>query len=171
MNNQPLIETPQPRHNPGSNLTSFLWVCLTLYVLGFVTYAGVDLYGDQPTVGLFNTHFPPINSVYGHVLDPKPSQQIEDELRVRVPPKPAIQIDQVFDGGAMRDHPSVIEHRVRLPKTKELLLGKQTNGELVLIIGEYLGEWVTFRSGLGVVLEPNNPLNDVKMGVVLRTRQ
>ncbi|MGB0647149.1 MAG: hypothetical protein ACPGQS_08230 [Bradymonadia bacterium] len=171
MNNKPLTETPEPCYYPVSSQTRYLWISLTLYVVAFIIYAAIDLYRDQPTVGLFNTHLPPTNSVYGNVLDPKPNLRIEDELRARVPPNPPIQMDRVFDRVSMRAHPNVIEHSVRLPKSKELLLGKQTNGELMLIIGEYLGEWVTFRSGVGVILEPNNPLVDVELGVILRARQ
>ena len=171
MKNQPAISTPQTNHSSASLQTKRLWLCLLVYVLVFVIYAAKDLYSEQPTVGLFNTHLPPSNSVYGNVLDPKPKRQIEDELKSRMPTSSPVLIDRLFKGKTVIRHPSVVEYSVRPPKSKELLLGQQTNGEFILVIGEYLGEWVTFRPGLGVILEPNNPLDGLKSGIVLRVKE
>ena len=62
----------------------------------------------------------------------------------------------------------IVERAIRLPTQNELLVGRTTDDKTVVVLGEYHGEWVTFRPTIGVLLESRDPLNELNAGVVVQ---
>ena len=142
------------------------WLLLGVYVVSFMTFAAFDLYAEHTTQGLFNTHRTPFLHKYGNVIDPKPMQRLNQEVGARLKVEPSTLPPDWFTETAM-DSTYIKSHSIRLPGHNEILLGRSRDGRLLLVLGEYLGEWVTFRPSLGVIIEPVNPLIDIQAGLIL----
>lgn len=143
-----------------------LWLVLGLYVVCFIIFAGFDLYAEHTTQGLFTTHRTPFMHHWGNVVDPKPNQTINQELaaRLRVP------ISNLPSNWFDDRQPTlryVSEQSIRMPSAQEILVGHLRDGRVLLVLGQYRGEWVTFRPLLGVLLEPDDPLLSLQSGLVL----
>lgn len=145
-----------------------LWLSLAIYLIFFVSYAWRDLYAPQTTIGLYSTHHSPYKHALGYVIDPKPTASLADEMSRRLHTNQIPQLSSWQDASRTLGH-RVIEKRVRPPAKDEILLAQDHEGTLLLILNEYLGQWVTFRPKIGILLE-SKTLEDIsRQALVLRS--
>lgn len=154
-------------NNQSQNRLRIIWLILGLYIVIFVSFAAFDLYAEHTTQGLFNTHRTPFMHTYGNVVDPKPKQTMKQEVSARLQvPISTLPID--LFGKTQLAAGYVREAAIRMPRTDEILLGKVRDGGSLLVLGQYRGEWVTFRPLLGVVIEPINPMSSLNAGLIMK---
>jgi hypothetical protein len=164
-------KTPQSLSKEMNQATSlklfYFWLALGLYILSFIAFVSYDLYAEHTTQGLFNTHRTPFLHAYGNVIDPKPKQSLNDEISYRVHVESsALPLDWFSE---LNTHSAFsVSHVIRHPTHDELLVGRTQDNNTLLVLGEYRGEWVTFRPSVGVLLEPNDPLIGMTSGIILR---
>ena len=152
----------------ASHRSRIMWLILGVYVVGFVLYAGFDLYAEHTTQGLFNVHRTPFMHALGNVVDPKPNQTINHEISARLKVSASNLPSDWFED-TQRETRIVRERSIRMPNTNEILLGELKEGGELLVLGQYRGEWVTFRPFLGVIIESVDPLLSLDTGLILET--
>ncbi len=159
--------SPTKEKSAHTIYTRLFWLALTIYLVVFLGFAWQDLYAPQVTVGLYSEHHSPYEHAFGYVIDPKPNRSLAAELksRLRQPTLP-----KVTDYDSIKNNLEafVVDAEIRPPKVGEILVGQGPAGEEVLVFNEYLGQWVTFRPGIGILLETKQLTSMMKVGLILK---
>ena len=143
-----------------------LWPLMCGYSLFFIWFAWQDLYSEHTTQGLFEKHYSPYTHELGYVIDPKPNTTISTELQRRLKVDVLPEIKTVEDAAAQLSR-FVKQKQIRPPNSEEILLG--SNGQdLLLVVNTYLGQVVTYRPSIGIVLEDGPLESIVTSGLMLK---
>ena len=143
-----------PRLKQHSNPTLWnriLWILMLMYILGFGIFAWQDLYSAQRIEGLYRTHHSPYALESGQVVDPKPQQTLHHEIEARTGLRIAASADTWLELKTAVDK-IVVGKQARTLRFGELILARDAQDRLLLVVNKYRGNWIIFRPNIGVIL-------------------